>query len=728
MANLFLVKNQPLSIILGLIFLFYFGQQLGRLLFPTFDGFFQFVFGVFSLVSANSIILWLAFYFYRIDDIVFGLALAASAIIVEIMHSRSDVSAFEKTTACWLKIKKYCRTNTLIAPWGLGWATERQSEQEKTKLNETANLPPQNFLPNFWLQKVGLRSKPSLYILAFTLIYLALSSLNFYFLFRARTDEAIASPWNILPTHFFIIFFIATIFLLLIIRFNKNNSLPLILIIIHAFQLSSVALIVYKIGYGFDPFIHLAAMKNILADGALLPKTFYYIGEYSLIIFLAKLLGVGLGFINKALLPLLFSVFLPTTIYYSFADGLNWTKRNALIAALAALFLPVAYFINTTPQGLTNLLAIMIIFLSLLYRQNKILIQYLLFLSLVALTIHPLYGAPITLYVLYVFLRARPVRRSIKIAAIAAIGLIGAIIFPLLFIFNSLVNKFNVALSAPSALAFPQLFFFKKQFNFAFDLLYVYGFNYRIIFIGLAVAGFLFVCLRKKHRDYAHFIVIAAILFLNFFIVKNFLNFEFATEQNKLDYLDRIVELALYFLLPVFLYLISAFSDGHSRKFVENVFFVLVMSMAITASLYFSYPVKDNYKNSHSFNVSQADVDTVQFIEQRTNGDYIVLANQMVGAAAIREFDFKKYYHGQFYYSIPTGGANFYQYFNKMIFEKPAREHVKAAMDMAGVKNAYFVVNDYWTNSRKIIAAAKQNADEWFSIAGGRNIVFYYKQ
>jgi len=63
-----------------------------------------------------------------------------------------------------------------------------------------------------------------------------------------------------------------------------------------------------------------------------------------------------------------------------------------------------------------------------------------------------------------------------------------------------------------------------------------------------------------------------------------------------------------------------------------------------------------------------------------------------------------------------------------MIFDKPAAEYAEKAMDAAGVKQAYFVVNDYWTNSSKIIEAAKKNSDGWFNIAGGRDTVFYYRR
>jgi hypothetical protein len=125
--------------------------------------------------------------------------------------------------------------------------------------------------------------------------------------------------------------------------------------------------------------------------------------------------------------------------------------------------------------------------------------------------------------------------------------------------------------------------------------------------------------------------------------------------------------------------------------------------------------------------VTRADIETVNYIRNNAAGDYIVLANQMVGAAAIRESGFAKYYGGNFYYSMPNGNENnFYRDFEKMVFNKPEREFAIEAMNLAGVDQCWLVVNDYWTNSKKIIENAKLTADDWQSIDGGANYIFRY--
>ena len=61
--------------------------------------------------------------------------------------------------------------------------------------------------------------------------------------------------------------------------------------------------------------------------------------------------------------------------------------------------------------------------------------------------------------------------------------------------------------------------------------------------------------------------------------------------------------------------------------------------------MYLSYPRFDHYHNSRGFSVGRADINAVRWINDHAeNDDYIVLANQQVSAAAIREFGFKKYF------------------------------------------------------------------------------------
>ena len=142
------------------------------------------------------------------------------------------------------------------------------------------------------------------------------------------------------------------------------------------------------------------------------------------------------------------------------------------------------------------------------------------------------------------------------------------------------------------------------------------------------------------------------------------------------------------------------------------------------SQIYLAYPRRDNYDTSRGFNTGAADFLAVEYIEKNAPTDYIVLANQQVSAAAVLQYGFKRYYGDVFYYPIPTGGE-LYQFFLQMN-ERPSREIVEEAMRLTDVNTAYYVVNDYWWQSERLIETAKLEADDWIALDSGKVHVFRY--
>lgn len=79
-----------------------------------------------------------------------------------------------------------------------------------------------------------------------------------------------------------------------------------------------------------------------------------------------------------------------------------------------------------------------------------------------------------------------------------------------------------------------------------------------------------------------------------------------------------------------------------------------------------------------------------------------------------------------FYYPIPTSGP-LYQYYLNMVYKKPSRETMLAAMDSVGVNEGYFVLNKYWWAFPKILEEAKLEADSWEVIGDNDIYIFSYK-
>ena len=200
------------------------------------------------------------------------------------------------------------------------------------------------------------------------------------------------------------------------------------------------------------------------------------------------------------------------------------------------------------------------------------------------------------------------------------------------------------------------------------------------------------------------------------------------------NYAARLPLLAVIMLVPAYWELFyQASRKALTQKLINQLILSAGAAILIAISIYGSYPRFDHYYNARGYSTSATDIMTVKRAEERAQGaPYIVLANQQVSAAAIKEFGFRQRYlkcnHEEIYfYPIPTGGR-LYQYFLQMSYEKADRETMLAAMSLTDVKLSYLIINKYWWASDKIIAEAKLSADYWERIGQGENYLFEYKK
>ncbi|MEA2065175.1 MAG: hypothetical protein U9O66_02665, partial [Patescibacteria group bacterium] len=542
------------------------------------------------------------------------------------------------------------------------------------------------------------------------LIYSFLIFILFKYLFIFQTTISIRSPWQLIPNEFFIFYFLATL-ILLIICWKSKTKKPLILISAHFFLNVSVALIIYPIGYGFDQFIHQATEKVIVEYGAIYPKPLYYLGQYSLVVFLSKIFSVNYVWIDKLLVPIMFALFLPTVIYNSFRKAFNFDKNISLILTLFFLILPFGSFIVSTPQNLANIFVLIIIFAALPYLTGitKSFLP-LIILCLAVLSIHPIAGIATSIFLFLIFLLKlprgnMPNLRKRKTALILFLTF-SSIIFPAIFLINSKFANLSIKSSLPKIeevflFLYKLKFYFVNNFNPIFDFAYFYKYNfYLLIFFPTVIIALVY---SKKIKYFTVYFFTFFILLLNFLILNFFLKFEFLINYEKSDYTQRVGQIAFYFLIPILFFGVGQFLKKiKKQKFLLKIFFLIFACSLVTVSFYLSYPRADDYETSHSFNISNADIAAARWIENDARGEnFIVLANQQVSAAAIREFGFKKYYGNQFYYPIPTSSP-LYQYYLKMVNDAPKKEYAKEAMQNIDVQTGYFVINKYWWRFQEI--------------------------
>ncbi|MBP9695515.1 MAG: hypothetical protein KBD73_03895, partial [Candidatus Magasanikbacteria bacterium] len=604
------------------------------------------------------------------------------------------------------------------------------------------------------------------------LLLLAVSICDFALialLFTYRTDSLLISPWQVLPAWFFILFALSTFFLFIFYR-NVSQTisylLSLILTSLHLFVIYSVAAILYKLGFGFDAFVHRATEIWIQNHGFISPKTPYYIGQYSFVVWLSNITKIPIFYVDIYLVPILAAITLPVTITKTLKAAWDIPYKKSILVLWLIPFIPFLSFNLTTPYNLAILFSLLSIFTILPVlipnnNQHSTINHYTnlsILLAFCALITHLLIGAPITIFVLgSILLKRFELNKKLSIALLTLSVFITALIIPLLFTINNYIAGAGLPeLTNPFLHLADFISLFQRPYWYAstsplrFEILYAWE---RIIIpIAIIISFFGFYLYQKEKKNLAAFLLplTSFALVISAWFLRSWITFHDVVSYEQGDYPARLIRASLMFLLPFGMSLLSRISYNIPRtnKNALNVIYYVIFAFAIMLSLYFSYPQRNVKARFPGYNVTANHFQAVEWIhnQETTNNEqlainYIVLADQITSAAALTDYSFAKYYrvkrdHAEgggntpqeiFYYSIPTGGI-LYQQYGKMIYEGQKREYMIDAMNLVGVDTAYFVVNSYWANSQKIIEGAKKTADDWREFGDGQVWVFLYKR
>jgi hypothetical protein len=539
-------------------------------------------------------------------------------------------------------------------------------------------------------------------------------------LIKAVSTEALISPWQVLDSKFFISYTILTI-ISLYGFYNKYQGHNLVLIILYLISFS-IALIIYKIGYGFDPFIHQASMEAIDKLGKINPKNLYYNGYYSIVLIIHDLLQISIETVNKFFVPILAALSLPLALNV-FVKHYFTKYKNTIISAMV-LILPFSIFIISTPQNLAYLFLILSLILGTTLKRKYIYLSGIL--SLASFFIHPLAGIPALIFWVLIFIyKNKDKIKRWQYKTLLSLGSLASIIsIPLAFVLMG-QSSFNINFGTIGQFSL----FWPSGENLWLNFSYLYGFNTFIFILILILFGLLIYL--KNYKNAPKIFTLTNILGLSFFLsylLSQGLNFEYLIDYERGYYKQRILIISIIFFLPM---IITSFKYLIAKLYYTDKYFkmsaLIITSLLICASLYHSYPRYDNFYNSRGYSISSQDIETVKFIEKiNKNNDYIVLANQQVSLAALKNYGFKKYYKNNiFYYPIPTSGQ-LYKYYLDMVYKAPNNETIKKARELTGAKTVYFVINKYWWASTKIIDEASLIADEKYELFDGDIYIFEY--
>ena len=561
--------------------------------------------------------------------------------------------------------------------------------------------------------------------------FLFCAAVSFFWLVRARTDASLLTPWSAVSPLFFLFYGAAALFLgFLSAKISSRAGWPLFSLFY--FLAFSAAAIVYKIGYGFDPFIHQAALDVIDTDGLIEPKTFYYLGQYGLEIIIHKITFLPLPIIDRWLVPALAAIFLPWSLGRR-APGPLSSDLSGRWLSLLGLLLPFGIFIVTTPQNLAFLFLIIIIINGLsLTDTRQLATNYGL--ALAALITQPIAGLPALSLIIFLHIYHSDQTKKAKLFLSGLVSAGAALALPAAFFLFQRPEKFSWPGNFWKSI-FPAPVWPDKE-NVFLNSLYFFGGNRLWIYLALVAAGAALAFFARKEKIFRLYALLAGLTLAAAGLTAT-LNFSFLIAYEQGDYPARIAQAAGLFCLPFAWLAFTWFGKKIARA--ENpaqCIWLAGLSALLAASAYLSYPRLDRYHNARGWSTGADDLRAVQFIRENAGGrKYLVLANQQVSAAALHLSGFAPYYEARnasgpkekiFYYPIPTGGP-LYEIYLKMVYERPSRKNALSALALADADVVYFVLNNYWWAFPKIRDEAKLAADEFQTIADKKIYVFKYE-
>ncbi|MFH1111520.1 MAG: hypothetical protein V1712_00420, partial [Patescibacteria group bacterium] len=541
---------------------------------------------------------------------------------------------------------------------------------------------------------------------------------------------AVRSPWQLLPALPLIIYGLLVMAFIIVTR-GKTGVGWLIPLALGTWLLFPV---VFALTYGFDPWIHQASEKILQTTGTITPKPLYYLGQYVNVVWLSNLFSLPIILIDKWLLPLIASLAWAVSLLTFTKLFIKNNARILLITSLSLIF-SWSIFTITTPQGLANLWALVIIMLlASRYLTNNISWWPILILGLASIFTHPLTGLPLLLIILLAWLVEKNGPLMPWLKSITALALV--LVIPAAFLFFSQVTTSGASIQI-SGNILKSLPILGQQMLSALPIFPAYIDLLDLLYLGAVFLSLAFLFLAGWGLYKAHlfnprlklFAYYFALLAASYLLMKLFFIFPYLAANEQNFYTQRVWELSLLFLWPLVMIAIydlwqRFWNKGESFRLIM----IIIVIFGLTSAWYLTYPRHDLYHKDTGYNTTKADIEAVKFIEADAGGrPYVVLANQAVSAAALGEFGFAHYYAGNLYYPLPTGTNPLYQVFLEAAEQKtPQRDIIKNAYEITGINRVYLILNQYWADFDKLTKIAQTEANYSYDINNGYLKIFRY--
>ncbi|PIP60882.1 hypothetical protein COX00_00890 [Candidatus Uhrbacteria bacterium CG22_combo_CG10-13_8_21_14_all_47_17] len=547
------------------------------------------------------------------------------------------------------------------------------------------------------------------------------------------TFSAIRTPWPLLPEGTFLAIALLPVTAWMAFRSKKGRMSGILLSIFILLSITLLAPLIYKLGYGFDGFLHQASERVLLETGTLNPKPLYYIGQYVFVTWLARLFDVSFTSIDRFLVPISALLILVSTSFV-------FREKKPCALLFLPLLLPLGAFVTTTPQSFAYVLGLVALGLALATQSRALSILPALLFAVWSLATHPLAGLPFVGATVLILIAQKETQSGV--AEFIKKILLGLLVFftsasvPLAFYLQDMLsghtgnwqwqslNWQSLGTSVLAALTPP----INHVALWADWATYTEFFLPFILVLLAALA----IWKGRERRESSVLLTLTAVgLTAAGLLLKTVGDFSFLIDYERGNYADRLFLVAMLLLLfPALEGASVMLKHMRAEKGLKAAWIPLILALWFVGHAHAALPRYDASTASRGWSVSLADYDAVRAIEQDADGQpYTVLANQSVSAAAVDRFGFRRYVHDAstqediFYYPLPTGGR-LYQLFLEAVASNPSIDAIHEAAHLGQTQLLYVVVNAYWWDANHVSEVLKQASEKEFIIQDG-NVKIY---
>lgn len=589
-------------------------------------------------------------------------------------------------------------------------------------------VPPEDQTEAEEQSNANLFSKKNLIGICFLLIAGATTSWSLHLAQRVGTTDSIRTPWPLLGDHMLWAIAAGWIVLLLSISLVRSRIFTALHAALAILPTIATIPLLYRIGYGFDGFLHVASEKILLASGTLNPKPLYYIGQYVFTTWLARLSHVSIADIDRWLVPVAAAILLPLAFLLALPR-----RQTATTSMLAVGLIPLGIFITTTPQSFAYLLGLSAILFAIGTAHRTHTLAALILLAW-SIAVHPLAGIPLGVVAIAILaqqIKHRPLSRTIQIGSVILAGIIVPIMFIVIGMKGGTMMQWNLGTILSIEPWRERLMSFVPYIGNRFVLWPAWSTliarTLPLILLILAMLSWRIERQLGTPRRALILLASAISMWVAGTILKTTGDFSFLIDYERGNYADRLHVLGVICLIPATLPALERlFLRATHAPIFTRILLVILFAGITTGLAYDAFPRHDALVTGRGWSTSRQDLEAVQIIERDANNEpYTVLANQSVSAAAVALLGFKRYADDVFFYPIPTGGP-LYELYLRMTYNEPSRDTARDAGRLGDTDLVYVVVNKYWWRAEQVSESLRAIAQKDWDIESGTVRVYKF--